>query len=202
MSDWHKLAAEELAVDETAQFKTEERLAAENKAADQVAEGLGFTITRKEAEKADAINFLRIAAEAREDTAINVFRATETAPNRARFATAHSLGLTDSEIEALDTIAAKVHQLAVLKGFYDYPTEAGTRIALIHSELSEGLEALRTHAVDDKLPAYPGLHVELCDALIRILDLLHYLGASAGEITARKHAYNIMRPYKHGGKAF
>lgn len=46
----------------------------------------------------------------------------------------------------------------------------GELIALIHSELSEALEAERKDLMDDKLPHRKGAEVELVDAIIRILD--------------------------------
>jgi hypothetical protein len=52
-----------------------------------------------------------------------------------------------------------------------FPYVVGTKIALIHSEISEALEAYRVDAVDDKIPM-PGITAELTDAVIRIGDLL------------------------------
>lgn len=52
--------------------------------------------------------------------------------------------------------------------------------------------------MDDKLPQYLGLHVELADALIRILDLCGAEDIQIGEITEAKLSYNATRPYKHG----
>ena len=48
--------------------------------------------------------------------------------------------------------------------------ELGEVVALIHSELSEALEAHRRNLMDDKLPDRSGIEVEFVDCIIRILD--------------------------------
>lgn len=55
-----------------------------------------------------------------------------------------------------------------------FPFVIGTKIALIHSEVSEMLEAYRTDAADDKIP-FPGIVAEGGDAIIRIADLIECL---------------------------
>lgn len=50
----------------------------------------------------------------------------------------------------------------------------GEMIALMHSELSEALEAHRKNLMDDKLPDFHGIDVELVDCIIRACDLLGY----------------------------
>lgn len=45
-----------------------------------------------------------------------------------------------------------------------------------------------------------GLAVELCDAIMRILDYLAYMGVDVEAVLEAKHAYNLGRPYRHGGK--
>lgn len=52
-----------------------------------------------------------------------------------------------------------------------FPYVIATKIALIHSEISEGLEAYRVDAIDDKIP-FPGITAEMGDAVIRIADLM------------------------------
>lgn len=52
-----------------------------------------------------------------------------------------------------------------------WPFVLATKMALIHSEVSEGLEALRRGAKDDKLAHRLGLETELADAVIREFDI-------------------------------
>ena len=52
-----------------------------------------------------------------------------------------------------------------------WPFVLATKIALIHSEVSEGLEGLRKNLMDDKLVHRLGLETELADSLIRTFDI-------------------------------
>jgi NTP pyrophosphatase (non-canonical NTP hydrolase) len=67
------------------------------------------------------------------------------------------------------------------------------KIALIHSEASEGLEGARKDLMDDKLPHRKMLEVELADAVIRIFDLAGALDYDLGGAIAEKLAYNAQR---------
>lgn len=85
----------------------------------------------------------------------------------------------------------------------------GTKLALIHSEVSEGLEGHRKGKMDDHLPHRSMLEVELADAVIRICDLAGGLGCDLGGAIAEKLAYNARRAdhkpenrAKAGGKAY
>lgn len=42
--------------------------------------------------------------------------------------------------------------------------------------------------------------MELCDAIMRILDYLAYMHVDVEAVLEAKHAYNLGRPYRHGGK--
>lgn len=55
-----------------------------------------------------------------------------------------------------------------------FPYVIATKIALIHSETSEGLEAYRVGATDDKI-SFPGIVAEAADDMIRWFDLIECL---------------------------
>lgn len=68
-----------------------------------------------------------------------------------------------------------------------------TKLCLIHSEISEGLEGHRKDLNDDHLPHRKMLEVELADAVIRIFDLAGALRYDLGGAIAEKLAYNTQR---------
>ena len=73
------------------------------------------------------------------------------------------------------------------------PHIVGEKIALIHSEISEALEAYRKDLPDDKLPHRPGIEVELADAVIRICDLAGVLKLDLGGAVQEKMHFNSVR---------
>lgn len=80
-------------------------------------------------------------------------------------------------------------------------------LALIHSEVSEGLEGYRKNLMDDKLPHRSMLEVEMADTVIRIADLCGGLGLDLAGAIIEKLAYNAKREdhkpenrLKEGGK--
>lgn len=66
-------------------------------------------------------------------------------------------------------------------------------LALIHSEVSEALEAYRNH--DKEL-----FVEELADVAIRLFDLTHGLGISLAPAILDKVEKNRGRGFRHGGK--
>ena len=102
-----------------------------------------------------------------------------------------------------DAVAQEVNHIAIEKGWWEGERNEGELIALMHSELSEALEAIRNdNPPDDKIPEFTGVEAELADVIIRIMDMAAAKGYRVGEAVIAKINYNKNRPYKHGGKKF
>lgn len=124
------------------------------------------------------------------------------------------------------------------KRIYDWSNNCGwwsteedrnipSKLALMHSELSEALEIHRKplqfsdgvqmrvdeigyldkvlnnierEQLPDNSRKPEGFGVELADCIIRILDTAEFLGIDIGKCLFEKQLYNETRPYKHGGK--
>jgi NTP pyrophosphatase (non-canonical NTP hydrolase) len=75
-------------------------------------------------------------------------------------------------------------------------------LCLVHSEISEALEAIRRgNPADKHCPEFLNVEIELADALIRIAEMAHSQGWRIAEAIIAKHKYNTTRPKRHG-KAF
>ena len=103
------------------------------------------------------------------------------------------------------------------KGWHDEGISRtfGDEIALLHSEVSEALEAYRQWGIDDAttglahaeaeqelntLPKPEGVGSELADVLIRLLDTCACHDIDLYMEYRRKMDYNWTRPIRHGGK--
>jgi NTP pyrophosphatase (non-canonical NTP hydrolase) len=105
----------------------------------------------------------------------------------------------DTFILLFNALSRSIHITALKKGFWDEERNDGEIIALMHSELSEALEALRHgNPPDDKIPEFNGACAELADCVIRIMDMTHARGWPLAEAIVAKMKYNVTREYKHG----
>lgn len=111
--------------------------------------------------------------------------------------------ITNLANKSFDTLGAKIHKTNVEKGFWGEPElmdKYAAKLSLIHSEVTEVLEALRKSQGADKVTE------EFADVLIRTFDLYSTL-VGVGEATpelfrvmTEKMEANRQRPEKHGNR--
>lgn len=124
--------------------------------------------------------------------------------------------------KTLEDYAKECHKASYGNGWWhdpdtgrELPTEGflgahviGCKIGLINSEVSEVMEGHRKQKMDDKLPQYRAIDVELVDVLIRVFDLAGQQGTPLTEIYKEKMKFNDIRPdhqlekRKKGGKLY
>ena len=98
------------------------------------------------------------------------------------------------KIQSINDFIQECHRIAKLKGWWDEERNDGELIALMHSELSEALEAMREHKVKEDIAE------ELADCCIRIFDYCGARDIDLENTLLKKIAYNQTRPYRHGKK--
>ena len=101
----------------------------------------------------------------------------------------------------LDALSAVLHENAIEKGFWDGEVtydKLGNKLALVHSEVTEVLEAIRKNQGSDKVVE------EIADVIIRTLDIyaamrnINLVEHSLEEILDKKINKNKSRPALHG----
>jgi NTP pyrophosphatase (non-canonical NTP hydrolase) len=101
----------------------------------------------------------------------------------------------------LDALAAMLHETAKEKGFWDGEyshDKVGNKLALVHSEVTEVLEAIRKSHGSEKIVE------EMADVIIRLLDVYAAMRNqeqvihSLDEVLEAKINKNKERPRLHG----
>lgn len=100
--------------------------------------------------------------------------------------------------EGMRWAGKEAHQIAADHGFCDGEPEPVIAIALMHSELSEALEAVRCNLTSDHIPQFTGIEEEFADVVIRIMQFSDWAGLRLSDAILAKMEYNRGRPYKHG----
>ncbi len=120
----------------------------------------------------------------------------------------------------INKLSQQIYENAVLKGFHKGQKNLGEMLCLIHSEVSEALEADREdryagyHNIDSARSIesdilfinYFASYVkdtfedELADIMIRVMDLAAHKGVDLEAHIAAKMRYNSLREPKHGKK--
>lgn len=118
---------------------------------------------------------------------------------------------SDRLAETLAEMQAEVVLVNKDRGWYDKDVPFYQAMALLHSEVSEAVEAYRTHGAADQtkpddtpfagvVNKPEGVGSEFADILIRLLDNCDRWGIDLAFEFNRKLEYNKTRPYRHGGK--
>jgi NTP pyrophosphatase (non-canonical NTP hydrolase) len=109
--------------------------------------------------------------------------------------------------KSLSQMMAEVVEFEHSKGWQPNDNRFLESLALLHSEISEALEAYRDKdwgSIRESDGKPEGVHSELADVFVRLLStwaqFLNPLGFDLEEIYELKMAYNRTRPWKHGGR--
>lgn len=125
----------------------------------------------------------------------------------------------------INELAKEIHQNAKDKGFFEKEKNIGEMLCLIHSEVSEALEAdrknnyyagdintllgtngfpetdnIRFKGLFESCGIKSSFEDELADIMIRVMDLAAFKGIDLDAHIKAKMRYNAMRPKYHNKK--
>lgn len=126
-------------------------------------------------------------------------------------------------MKTISELQKEVHANAIIKGWYEKEKSVAEHLALIHSEVSEALEADRNdvaiglgdmaktlieedndHYFKEEFKEWvkDTFADELADIVIRVMDLAEWKRIDLQSHVEAKMRYNSLREYKHGGKKY
>lgn len=113
-------------------------------------------------------------------------------------------------VDTFDDIQTEAHRNSAQHGFWREgvtTTVILSKLALIHSEVSETLEIARDPQRRPEEVWYrhdgkpEGMGPEMADIVIRVMDLAEALGIPLAERILQKQEFNRSRPHMHGKTA-
>jgi NTP pyrophosphatase (non-canonical NTP hydrolase) len=100
-------------------------------------------------------------------------------------------------------IGERAYNGSVERGFGDSLDNDDKALLLVHSEISEAVEALRHNNPPSKhIPEFNGVEEELADIVIRVCNYAYAKKFRLDEAVIAKMDFNDTREYQHGGKTF
>lgn len=101
--------------------------------------------------------------------------------------------MKNQQLINLNDLAKDNHQNSIEKGWYEPEPTVPELLCMIHSEVSEVVDAYRNGRDDE-------IGEELADIILRTLDLSAHMEIDIHSTVLNKLEYNKTRPYRHGGK--